>query len=393
MMVTDKQKIEVVDPETGEIVIQESIVPIWMIDAHDELMRKRFISGTPHEYRVKNSLELGGNSKLYADTTLLLENQEKSASMANALFQAKFKNIVRNEKAISSKFNKIKTKDYKPYPTDDHSIAGKRVRFLTIVHSVSALNKDAAMVDVRALIKEFNKCVNKTTGISCYAVVEVEVISYRNMKASKEYELNQVAKVEPIFDQYKETERRKLINYGILGSHLGDDILNGEQGQLCIHLHGLVVGKNRTILNNFLKILESNKNWKDGSRRIQMKKLSKQYLNVNKSVSFSLEHISRYIFKGGCILNEGKPYLYYKVNPRDDILTTYEESIDFESLYDEFDGCDLANSVYSKNKITTDLLSLSRIEINVLTQVNDAMMNLDCKKTGHIIKIGHWSSI
>lgn len=389
----ERQKTEVIDPETGEITIQESVLPIWLIDAHDEVMRKRFINRTPHEDRVKNSLVLGRNSKLYADSTLLEKNQAKNALMVNALFQKKFKNLVRNEKAISSKFNKIKTEKNNHYPTDDHSVADKRMRLLTIVHSVSALNKDAAMIDVQELIKEFNKCVKKASGISCYAVVEVEVISYRNMKAAKEYELKESTKVESISDKYKETEHRKLINYEILGAHLGDEVLNGEQGQLCIHLHGLIVGKDRTKLDDFLKILKSNKNWKAGSRRIQMDKFNDQYLNENKPVSLSLQHISRYMFKGGCILNEGKPHLHYKIPYGNDKLTTYEEYLNIESLFDEsdkFDKPDEPDFVFPNKKYTTDLLSLSRLEINVLSEVNDAMVNLNNTKTGHVIKIGHW---
>ena len=392
----ERQKTEVIDPETGEITIQELVLPAWMSAAHAELMRKRFISGTPHEERVKSSLVLGGNSKLYANSTLLEKNQAKNALTTNALFQKKFKNLVRNEKAISSKFRKIKTEKYNFYPTDDHSVADKRMRFLTIVHSVSALNKDAAMIDVQELIKEFNKCLKKSSGISCYAVVEVEVISFRNMKAAKEYELRESSKVEYIFDKYKEKEQRKLINYEILGAHLGDEVLNGEQGQLCIHLHGLIVGKNRTKLDDFLKILKSNKNWKSGSRRIQMEKFSRQCRGKDKPVSLSLQHISRYIFKGGCILNEGKPHLHYKISCGNDILTTYEEYFNIEPLFDEFYECNEFNEfdsidfAYSKNKYAIDFLSLSNLEINVLNEVNDAMVNLNDGKTGHIIKIGYW---
>ena len=390
-MVTEKQSTQVVDPETGEITtLQESVFPIWLIDAYDETMRKRFISGTNHEYRIKNSLELGGNSRLYAESTLLLENQQKSASAANALFQKKLINALRSEKAISSKFRKIKTEKYNHYPTDDHSVAEKKIRLLTIIHSVSALNVNAAIIDVRELINDFNKCAKKAAGISCYAVIEVEVISYRMMKASNEYEkkLKESTKAEPTFDQQKENQHIKFHNYGVLGEHLGDEVLNGEQGQLCIHLHGLVVGKNETALDNFLRILESHNAWKEGIKRIQMKKLSKQFFSENKPVSLSLHDISRYMFKGGCILNQGKPYLHYKIDHRNDKLTTYEEYLMSESLYDECD--DSSDFVYPKKKYTTDFLSLSHLEINVLVEVNDAMMNLNKNKTGHIIKNGHW---
>ena len=389
MTVTQKQKTRIIDFETGEPVIQELPLPTWLINSHEELMRKRFISGTTHEYRVKNSLQLGGNSNLYAETSLLYDNQVKSASVANAFFQKKFRNLIRNEKAISSKFRKIKTEKHNHYPTDDHSVAEKRMRFLTIIHSVSALNKAAAMIDVQELIKDFKKCVKKIAGISCYAVVEAEIISYRNLVASKNYESKELVKSESIFNNYKEKEHRKLNNYEILGAHLGDEVLRGEQGSICIHLHGLITGKNKTTFDDFLNILKSNKNWKGGSRRIQLKKLSEHYLGKDKPVSLSLEHISRYILKGGTILNEGKPCLHYKINNRDDKLTTYEEYLMSESLYDECDDSDLVNIIYSKNKHSTDFLSLSRLEINVLTEVNNLMMNLNNTKTGHIIKIGY----
>lgn len=433
------REMDMIDPETGEITLKKSPVPEWLLDGYDEIMRKRFISGTGNEYKVKKSLELGKNSRLFSESILLAENQAKYAEVANALFQKKLVNLRRNEKAISAKFRKVKTNKHNHYPTDDHSIAEKRLRLLTIIHSVSALNVNDAISDVKKLIAEFTKLIRKCKGMSCYAVVEVEVISYRNMKLLKEYELKKSNGITPEFDVYREKEHRKLNNFELLGAHLGEDVLNGEDGQLCIHLHALITAKTKSTFSKFQVMLESNKIWSVGSRIIKMNKFSEEFRGKVKPVAVSLENIARYITKGGCILNEGRPYLHYKVNAPNDILTTYHEYLNSESIHDDFSPsdslitdedflaselkyeefinsdlskymdeyvlnndlptiesvCEKISSDHLKNetknkKRTTDFLSLSPLEINVLNQVNHLMINLNNAKTGHIIKIGHW---
>lgn len=245
------------------------------------------------------------------------------------------------------------------------------------------------MLDVRQMIKEFNHWLKKCKGISAYVVVEAEVISYRNMKLLKEQGLKNNIKNE-FYDKYKEKEHRKFINYGILGTHLGEEVLEGDKGIFCIHLHGLLVAKNESTFDNALDILKSNKTWNEGTRRIEMKMFNEEFIGVNKPVTLSLNHISRYLFKAGTILNQGNPSLRYKIQAPNDQLTSCDEWLKSESKYDEFEDIDLSKFDDKKKNHTTDFLSLMPYEINLLAELNHTIINLNDTKTGNIIKCGHW---
>jgi len=378
---------EPVDPETGEMT-NKAIIPQWMMNEFELLKRQRFISGTSHEERVKKSLALGGNSRDFEVSLLLCDNQEAYASEANHLFQKKFRNITRNEKAIAAKFRKIKGNFKNHYPTDDHSIAQKRLRFGTIIHSVTGLNVKDALDDAYQLKIEVPKCVKKCPGLTFYGVLEAEVISYRNMVRNQEYESRNIDETD---DLEKEKNYIKLINTRELGQHLGESVLNGEDGQICIHLHVLLVAKNESIFKKFQSILQETNLWNSGTRRIQIKTFRERFNDKNKPVTFSLKDMARYMSKGGTIIHDRLPALKYKINAPNDKLTTYDEFLEAQSLYDE-DGLfdEYHEGKVRTKKFTTDFLSLSPLEINVLHEVNEGMMNFDESRTGHIIKLGHW---
>jgi len=378
---------EIADPETGEIT-NKSVIPQWMMDEFELLKRQRFISGTSYEERVKKSLELGGNSRDFEVSLLLSDNQEAYASEANYLFQKKFKNITRTEKAIAAKFRKFKGNSKNHYPTDDHSIAQKRLRFGTVIHTVTGLNAKDALDDGYQLKIEFTKCVKKCPGLAGYAVLEAEVISYRNMVKNQEYESKNIDELD---DPEKEKNYIKLINTRELGQHLGESLLNGEDGQICIHLHVLLVAKNESIFKKFQSILQETNLWNSGSRRIQIKTFREKFDDKNKPVTLSLKDMARYMSKGGTIIHDKNPALKYKLYAPNDKLTTYDEFLNAQSLYDE-DGLidEYHESKIRTKKFTTDFLSLSPLEINVLHEVNEGMMNFDESRTGHIIKLGHW---
>jgi hypothetical protein len=361
---TAEQDVDAVRPNFVE--------PKWLLESLELMKHQRFSLNTPYKDRVKKSLQLFGKSSEYSTSLLLSENQEIYAAETEFLFKKKMVNLRRNEKLKSAKFQKIKIIGKDKFPTDDPSIAKNRIRLITIIHSVTGLDVDAALNDAYQLKKEFIKCVKKNKGLSCYGFLEAEVISFKKMEKLALLKQEISSDSNEIESTTKET---KLINTKVLGSHLSADVLNGYEGQICIHLHAILVAKESAIFDEFRSTLVDTNLWNSGVRRIQIDSLSTSYKDKPKSVLSSLEDIARYISKGGTIHHGQHVELKYKITASGDTLASYDEFL---------------NNNFFEEDSRTDYLSLSPLEIYTLHSINEGMMNFDESRTGHVLKSGCW---
>lgn len=299
-----------------------------------ESLLKRFQVKTTNEKRLNGSLVLGKSEHLI-DRTLLSTSVHKQHS--DGMFK-KLKSMCRGVNPSS-------------------------IRFVTILDSLEILD------DVRCMqrIKDFRKKLTGTTGtirgLQLIGAIECEVVSPPLMRK--------------IYDQ-SETEQRKL---DVLESLLRRCIKRRDLELSCyflIHFHGVAVGK-QNVVSSWAHVCREI--WKHDPRQVRVQELSESWGGKPKPVRESLQHIARYITKGGNAFMAGKSYLKYKIGFENTDTPTEEEWTARNWR---------RNEVLKQERIEEgieDVFSLSVGEICQLARVIDKMMGMHPKRTGYVIDI------
>ena len=384
-------------------------------DSH--LKFERFKHQSWNIRRHNDSLKVFGNSHLRKDNLIDRACHKKHTDKLYARFQRKIDRILKVERARIRKVNKM---GISKFATDGFSIINRRVRFLTVVYSVEALDDQAALKAATRLTKLLTDAIKRIKGASCLGAIEVEVISVRNMRRLRDLSaivnFDKTATLDEFIDptQIKTIqtaddvdvpptikEHRKLDVCEALGSHLGEEILGGESGQLLVHFHGLITVKKESDLDDLLSVLNENPQLTKKPRQIRFQKFRRSYCGTPCSINSSLYNFARYFTKGGNDFINGKSYLQYKLKFPKDTSLTYEEQLiewdrmdhhDLEIEHDSGTSGFRSNSTveFIDDKNTINFLTLSILEVNVLTKVIDGMMSLNTTRTGYLVTVGRW---
>jgi hypothetical protein len=335
-----------------------------------ESLKSRFLVGSHNAIKLKKSLATSGRMDL-ADRTLLTPTVHKAhAKRLSDRYQARWDKIRDKARADWSKLPRA-TRALTVKATD-HEIAANRLRFLTLVDSVTAVDANAA---IRAAIELKEKLITTASaikGITCLGSIEIEVVSMSLMR-----ELGRL-------DKPTASEQRKLDVCETLAKGLKGTLYGEDQSLFLIHFHGVITAKDPKQFDAFNERLKKVKTWSLAPRQIELKKLSTQFGGKPKSVDQSLRHIASYITKGGNDWMSGKAYLRYKIG-----FETDDELVNDEASW-------VAKN-WRKNKLLqrehaeegiTDVLSLTAQEISQLAVVIDGLMGLSRTRTGYQVSVG-----
>lgn len=341
---------------------------IMLEQLRTEALASKHIIGSHNKNRLVKALAAGRRLDL-VDRTLLSSSVHKShSSRLCERFESRWVKI-RNKALADWKKTKHLAKSKKP---TDAEIASNQLRFLTIVDSVCPVSASDAIRLVKKLKEKIQQTVNKSVGIWCLGVVEVEAIEIDLMRKIKNA------------DQTTATETRKLDVCDVLAEDLGTTLYADETALFLIHAHCLVSAHGSKQLDAFEDKLRSVKQWKKAPRQIELKKLSESFAEKSKSVERNLADIAKYITKGGNDWFAGKAYLRFKVG-----FENYSEDVTDESMWVAINwrrNKQLQQEQREEGHL--DVLSMTNSQIVELAVVIDKMMGLNRTRTGYLVSAG-----
>ena len=320
---------------------------------------ERFLISTFASTRLNKTLAIINRRDLKNRTLLSKAVHAEHAARLSHRLQSRFDQIK------TARLNLAKRRGER-LPTD-HEIASNHVRFCTIIDSVTPVDSSDALSKVKILKNKIADVVNATKGIWCLGVIEVEVVSMAKMRAIRDR------------DTTTDSEHRKLELCEILADDLKGTVYQSADSLFLIHFHGVITAKQETQFEDFRRRLCSQKRWTKGLRQIELKKLSEEFAGRRKSVTSSLDHIARYITKGGNDWNSGKSYLNYKFG---------FEGEDEDSWVRKHVHRDrLLKQEHAEDGVI-DPLSLTVQEVGELVILIDSMMSLNRTRTGYLVSAG-----
>jgi hypothetical protein len=368
-------------------------VPGWYEkELNTRIKYRRFPKGTRKLKALNESLLLMGNYHLIKNTLLSAGVHKKHCKILQNNYLNRLNKFIKKANKNIPKSKIINQPDVGYYECPSQCLARSLIRFVTVIHSVEALNVATALIKAKELKFEIETYVNKVTGTACLGAIEVEVISIKlaerirdfNSK-NKKYKIDEDGVIDFSVNADADKEYRKYDACKKLGSHLDPEDINGESGQFLIHFHGILFFQEIDDINKLFNILIKNPNWNKAPRQIQFKSLTEVYKGDFKTVKSSLKDIARYITKGGYTMANGEGYSKYNISVPEGLPMTYDEYLTF---------CDQSNSNKRLLKIeegyALDIPNLSIDEINSLAQVVDGMMNWNTTKTGYLVRVGRW---
>lgn len=362
-------------------------------------VHERLPRGTRTTCRLECALEMFGNEHLLDQTALDPEVHKRQQTLIHRRIKRIIKiklQTAQQEMKPSKKFGRSELGYFEPLAEQE---LRERLRFVTIIHSVTSLNPDDALRDIVVFKKELDKYFKMISGIKLFGVIEPEIVNIQFSEALNNRETKiqaitdedgEIFNVDEIKNQEEQDvkEHRKLINIKKLAEHLDQKYIVGQSGQLLIHFHGILLVEDEKSILKLNAALKLNKSWSKVDRQIQIKPLSEVYLGSHKSVSRSLSNIVRYITKGGIPLIKGVSYLKYNA----DVGSDFELKCDLanDDILDSTDGISLMESGNVKGLITK---YLSHYEINSLAVLLDCMMGLKKQRMGHVVSIKTKTSV
>jgi hypothetical protein len=235
-----------------------------------------------------------------------------------------------------------------------------------------------AIKDMKALI---TTCINEFPGVRCIGAAEVEVVNIAMMG-----KLNESLDSLPIDKSATrpESSRRKL---NVLNEIMPLDC-KGQETLALIHFHGVIdLGPNHPDVIKILlsERMKSEETWAKAGHQIQMKSLTELRGGKRKSVSKSLEHIARYITKGGNMLYQDDNYLRYK-------LSFDQDDLDAEI---EMTAMGHRSSLQSNEMIKRESkedgienpLAMTSLEVVYLAEVINKMMSINRTRDGYVLSV------
>jgi len=325
----------------------------------DELMLERPSIGQHTWKMLKHALAIGKRNDLLGKT--LLDKQVRQAHQHRMM--------LRFEKMVEK--NNLKN-------SEDLEIAQRsRLRFFTLVHSVEALDIGKTMYQIRQMKDLLKTCIKEFPGVRCVGAIEVEIVNVRKMGKTLQPHKNSNALAAP-------SMRRKLnVIEALMPVYCIDD-----EAVALIHFHGLLdLGEsNPDIVGELLKErLKLEELWSKAGHQIQIKSLTEIRGEKKKPVRKSLEHIARYITKGGNMIYDGNIALRYKLSFDQDDLDAEFEMVT-KGHRSSLPENEAIRRESKEDGIENDL-AMTYKEILFLAEIIHKAMSINRSKDGYVISI------
>ena len=358
---------------------------------------KRFIKGSLNSEKLKSSLAEMGNLDVLKRNLLQAQVGKKHASMLADRYLRKAKKMDAREAKNLIKWEIIQKRGYRRGERRVSLFSTyESFRFITILFAVTNLCEEAAVNAVKRMKHHLKEAFKKVLGVTCLGAFEIEVTCRKMMRElfdrkstvrhqqriDQGFDSDRIIEIEKIADS---EEARKLHVLESMGGYLDNSLYSDEPSELLIHFHGVVCAPSEAKFNELLKVLGQNSLFVKEPRQIVMKKLTKSYGQINKTVEENLEDIAAYITKGGNDWVSKRAYLRYKIRFSNGTPMTDQE---VESL--NWRSNESLRQIRKDQGGIEDLLSLSVHEINVLAMAIHKMMNLAPKGQGYLFKHGQW---
>ena len=192
----------------------------------EEYRKARFNYGTQNNVRLRKALATQRLHHLQ-DTTLL--SPEVHKLHATRLTQRYLKKVATVQRFVRQQQQKLVIANKRNGMNLDTSslTAHGKIHCLTVLHDVEVLNVEAALRMVHVFKKELQTIIERSRGVWCLGVVEVEVISMEMMRQLKDQD---------------DSEERKIAVCESMVNRL-PVWYRAENAYFLIHFHGLVVAK------------------------------------------------------------------------------------------------------------------------------------------------------
>jgi hypothetical protein len=273
----------------------------------------------------------------------------------------------------------------------DHQIARTLIRFITVIHTVEALDVDVALEKAQELKREIIEYVSLMPGAACLGVLEIEVTSIKLSRRIRDFVHAEARSDSSSTDEdgvmtfcNEPKTYVKLDDCETLSSQLSYEQINGESGQFIIHFHGVLKVQKTEDLKELNKIFLTNPNWNRGKKQVQFKSFSEEW-GEYKSIEASLKDIAYYCTKGGAVKQGGGCYLQYNLDILDGMRMSYEEYLNLSDR----NSSSKRQALIEKGDIL-DVPILSNYEINSLALVVNGMMNWNDSRSGYVVSVGKW---
>ena len=355
------------------------------------LKHERLFHHSRNDKRLHEALKLFDN--LHLEKCILLDkltHLRHAKNFHKRLLRNFGKNLITIELS-NKKFAHLGKPISGHYESPDHQEARKLIRFITVIHTVEALDVDIALEKAQELSKEVKQYVTKMPGAACFGVLEVEVTSLKQSRRIRDFvhakARNDILSIDEdgvITNCNKPKIYIKLDDCETLSSHLSDEQINGESGQLIIHFHGILKVEKPEDIDELKIIFLTNPNWNRGKKQVQFKTFSEEW-GEYKTIEESLKDFAFYFTKGGAVKQGGGCYLQYNLDMPDDMRTSYDDYL----ISSERNRDSRKRELIEKGDIL-DLPILSHHEINSLALVVNGMMNWNKLGTGYVVSVGKW---
>ena len=355
------------------------------------LKHNRLPKHSKNHERLHEALNLFGNTDLEKSTLLDAAVYKNHAKNFHRRLLRNFGKSLITIELSNRKYAKFGASKNVHFESPDHQKARELVRFITIIHSVEALDVGVALAKAQELGREIKKYVSIMPGAACIGVLELEVTSIKLSRRIRDFVHSQnrndiLSKDEDgeITFGNKLKTFIKLDDCEVLSSHLTDEQINGESGQFIIHFHGILKVEKTEDIKELNKLFLENPNWNKGKKQVQFKTFSEEW-GEYKSIEASLKDFAFYFTKGGAVKQNASCYLQYNLDIPDGMKMSYEEYLNLSDR----NNSSKRQSLIEKGDVL-DVPILSHHEINSLTLVVNGMMNWNKSGTGYVVSVGGW---
>lgn len=355
------------------------------------LKHQRLPHHSKNTKRLHEALKLFGNTELEKCTLLDASTHKRHAKNLYRRLLSNFGKSLITIELSNKKYAHLGVPKNGYFESLDHQIARTLIRFITVIHTVEAIDIDVALEKAQELKREIIEYVSMMPGAACLGVLEIEVTSIKLSRRIRDFVHAQTR-----IDIYS-TDEDGVMTFGnepktyiklddceALSSHLSDEQINDESGQFIIHFHGILKVKKTEDIKELNKIFLTNPNWNKGKKQVLFKSFSETW-GEHKSIEASLKDFAFYFTKGGAVKQNSNCYLQYNLDIPDGMKMSYEEYLNLSDR----NSSSKRQALIEKGDIL-DVPILSNHEINSLALVVNGMMNWNDSGTGYVVSVGKW---
>lgn len=355
------------------------------------LKYERLPKHSKNQKRLHEALKMFGNLKLENRTLLDPAVYERHAKNLYKRFLSNFGKSLITIELGNKKYAKFGQSKDVHFESPDHQKARELIRFITVIHSVEALDVGIALAKAQELSREIKKYVSMVYGAACMGVLEVEVTSLKLSRRIRDFVHAQtrsgISSTDEdgvmTFDEKLKTYI-KLDDCETLSTHLSDEQINGESGQFICHFHGILKVEKTEDIKELNKLFLTNPNWNKGKKQVLFQSFSEEW-GEYKSIEASLKNFAFYFTKGGSVKQGSSCCLQYNLDIPVGMKMSYEEYLNLSDR----SNSGKRQALIEKGNIL-DLPILSHHEINSLAEVVNGMMNWNKSGTGYVVSVGEW---